>query len=445
MNLSRSSAGRIDLRTPAIGGLAVLAGLAATVRLDSDQAQNLWLVALCLLLAPSLASNRTRQLVAVGGVLAAAGLAITSTAYGADSTWTIPLVLFLLSASLAVQMQSLDFTGLIPGSAVSLLILIALASRPDRLEVEPAIGLAGGILAALAFSAAFVTIERGSVEILVPAACLALAGTTAIAASLDASRLWVTCSVLLVGTSLSIRTLSHTDQRTGCAGLLPLDARIAVASAVGLGAGSALLVSASSGNPDLQWPMVAIVGSGIFGLGCVALHARAAFGEQVRQFERARLESRIDELTGLANRRAIQARLQDEIARSIRYDHPLSVLMIDLDDFKSVNDRFGHAAGDAALTTTAHAIETSIRSIDLAGRYGGEEFLVILPETATPGAEVVAERIRSSIENGVRVTVSIGLATLAPEDSDPSNLVDRADAALYDAKRTGKNRVVLFS
>lgn len=445
MNLSRSIAGRIDLRTPAIGGLAVLSGIAATVRLDSDQAQNLWLGALCLLLAPSLASNRPRQMAANGAILAAAGLAITSTVYETDSSWTNPLVLFTLSASLAVQMQSLDFTWLIPGSAVSLVILIGFASRPGQLGVEPGTGLAGGILAALAFSAAFFTIERSTVETLVPVACLALAGTTAVAASLDASRLWVTCSILLVGTSLSIRNLFHTDQRTGGTRLLPLDARLATASAVGLAAGAALLVSASLGNPELKWSIVAIVGSGLFGLGCVALRVRTAYGEQVRQFERARLESLIDELTGLANRRAIQARLQDEIERSIRYGHPLSVLMIDLDDFKSINDRFGHAAGDEALASTAHAIESSIRSIDLAGRFGGEEFLVLLPETATPGAEVVAERIRSSVEDSGRVTVSIGLAALSADDRDPSNLVERADVALYDAKRTGKNRVVLFS
>jgi diguanylate cyclase (GGDEF)-like protein len=117
--------------------------------------------------------------------------------------------------------------------------------------------------------------------------------------------------------------------------------------------------------------------------------------------------------------------------------------MIDIDDFKLLNDRFGHAEGDRALRNLAVSITRSIRSIDAAGRYGGEEFLVVLPETDLDGAAVVAERIRSAIESSGKLLVSIGVAELEPANGSISALIVAADAALYAAKRGGKNRVEL--
>jgi diguanylate cyclase (GGDEF)-like protein len=169
---------------------------------------------------------------------------------------------------------------------------------------------------------------------------------------------------------------------------------------------------------------------------------RNAYDHRLRLLDRATRESRTDALTGLSNRRGIEERLNDEVARAIRFGHPLAVLMIDLDDFKSINDRYGHAVGDDILRSTAIAIDNSVRSIDIAGRYGGEEFLVVLPETDASGAEVVAERIRASVER-LGATVSIGLSPIRAEDSSASILVGRADEALYEAKRTGKNRIAL--
>ena len=120
--------------------------------------------------------------------------------------------------------------------------------------------------------------------------------------------------------------------------------------------------------------------------------------------------------------------------------------MIDIDDFKRVNDRLGHTAGDQALQAVSAVIERSIRTIDIAARYGGEEFVVILPETPLDSAAIVAERIRGgAAENAgsIPVTVSIGVAELDNTDAAPGALLDRADAALYGAKRSGKNRVEL--
>ena len=186
------------------------------------------------------------------------------------------------------------------------------------------------------------------------------------------------------------------------------------------------------------WPVTGAIGMGMVGLVATAIDSDRISLDRLRQLNQAALESRIDLLTGLPNRREIEERLGAEIARAQRYGHPLSILMIDLDDFKAINDRFGHGAGDDALRQTAGTIEGAVRSIDVAGRFGGEEFLVLLPETEPGGAEVVAERIRASVAQAGTVTVSIGIAESMTEDSDSIVLIARADDALYAAKRAGR-------
>ncbi len=126
-------------------------------------------------------------------------------------------------------------------------------------------------------------------------------------------------------------------------------------------------------------------------------------------------------------------------------DHPLSLFILDSMTSNRVNDRDGHAAGDDALRAAAQVIRESLRSIDIPARYGGEEFLVILPETEIAGAQVVGERIRRAIEQTGVTTVSIGVAERHPDRSDSASLIDAADQALFVAKRTGKNRIVLAS
>lgn len=152
-----------------------------------------------------------------------------------------------------------------------------------------------------------------------------------------------------------------------------------------------------------------------------------------------------DALTGTLNRHGIEQRLAHEIDRASRKSHPLSALLIDVDHFKSINDGAGHAAGDLALRTVALGISNSLRSYDLLGRYGGDEFLLLLPETAAPQALDVANRIHSllalithSLPTSMRPTVSIGIAEILPTDN-AFTLIARADAALYDAKLAGRN------
>ena len=164
-------------------------------------------------------------------------------------------------------------------------------------------------------------------------------------------------------------------------------------------------------------------------------------------------EASTDALTGVANRRNLLRFASTEILRAHRYKRPLSLLMLDLDRFKEVNDRYGHQWGDEVLKQTAVATQSILRSTDLLGRYGGEEFAVWMPETSVEEAGHVAERIREAIGkisldtgNGeITITVSIGVAGLLPEEPEVQSLINRADAALYSAKRAGRDRVVCFT
>lgn len=158
-----------------------------------------------------------------------------------------------------------------------------------------------------------------------------------------------------------------------------------------------------------------------------------------------------DELSGLYNYRYLQQRLDEEVERARRYDKSLSLLMLDVDDFKIFNDTNGHLAGDRALAALARVILATVREVDVVARYGGEEFSVLLPETDEPGAYVAAEKIREAISRHAfaggggggssRLTVSIGLASMPAHAGDKEGLLQQADEALYQAKSHGKDRV----
>ena len=178
---------------------------------------------------------------------------------------------------------------------------------------------------------------------------------------------------------------------------------------------------------------------------------RAGWQDKAKQFQ---LMSITDPLTGLPNRRYLEERLAEEVSRSKRYDHPLSFLMIDIDDFKVYNDLNGHQAGDLALQMAAHGLKSTLRSADVASRYGGEEFCVLLPQTSRHEAAVIAERMRERIQHtnfthaGSQplgaVTISIGVATFSPSVNTAEQIIWAADRALYEAKREGKNQISFF-
>jgi len=208
-------------------------------------------------------------------------------------------------------------------------------------------------------------------------------------------------------------------------------------------------------------------------IGCLMLDGRKRnyFGEHDLELtkligqevglaiERAQLYSRMEELsitdplTKLSNRRYLEERMTEEMARSQRHQRPLSVTMLDIDHFKSVNDTHGHAMGDSVLKGVAKLIREEARTTDIPARYGGEEFMLVSPDTPAEEAVVLAERLRERIESCafegegenegtvLHVTISMGVAAAPTDAHDKQALVERADAALYHAKESGRNRV----
>jgi len=175
----------------------------------------------------------------------------------------------------------------------------------------------------------------------------------------------------------------------------------------------------------------------------------------LNQIEMIRYLSITDQLTDVSNRRNFDYRLRLDWDHAKRDKKPLSVLMIDIDNFKEYNDDYGHLQGDAALQTTAKCIKKSLsRSIDFVARWGGEEFIVLLPCTDLPGALKVAELIRENVEKAAvfyggneitKITISIGVNTHATEDTDSiDDFINGVDKALYNAKKTGKNKVCAY-
>ncbi len=174
---------------------------------------------------------------------------------------------------------------------------------------------------------------------------------------------------------------------------------------------------------------------------------------EIHIFENTFNSVKYDKLTGLYNRAYFDESLVREVARAKRYDTDLSVLFIDLDDFKRVNDTYGHPAGDQVLKDVSQAIMDTIRSEDIAARYGGEEIIIILPQTQKTTGLILAERIRELVENmafefedkKIPLTLSAGLASFPLDSCDAAELVKLADMALLKAKNAGKNKVLPFS
>jgi diguanylate cyclase (GGDEF)-like protein len=169
-----------------------------------------------------------------------------------------------------------------------------------------------------------------------------------------------------------------------------------------------------------------------------------------RLHDRVAAQAVTDPLTGLWNRRMMAETLEREVDRAVRFGHPISLIILDVDDFKKINDRQGHLQGDIVLEHVADAVRESIRTIDVAARYGGDELALILLETNRDGATILAERLRERVGDGdvplrdggaMGVTLSVGVATIPDSAGDLESLVDAADRALLRAKRAGKNQI----
>jgi len=167
--------------------------------------------------------------------------------------------------------------------------------------------------------------------------------------------------------------------------------------------------------------------------------------ENAKLYEETKRVSLYDPLTGLANRRMMDIMLEKNFARSVRLDKPLSAIMLDIDYFKKYNDRLGHNAGDSLLVSLSAILLKETRKIDLVVRYGGEEFLVLLPDTEISKTKEVAERMRKKVEDSLGITISLGVATYNKNMKTEEDLVIQADKALYQAKLKGRNRVVMIA
>jgi diguanylate cyclase (GGDEF)-like protein len=178
-------------------------------------------------------------------------------------------------------------------------------------------------------------------------------------------------------------------------------------------------------------------------------HQAAIAIENAQLFEKIQQLAETDELTRTNNRRQLFALGEQEFNHAKRYQQPMSVLMLDIDDFKQINDKYGHATGDVVLHNLAQFCQQNIRDADILGRYGGEEFVIILPSTDLEHGSELAERLRAHIESNsiptkitpIQITISVGVVEVTSETPNLAALIDQADTALYQAKKKGKNRV----
>ena len=204
--------------------------------------------------------------------------------------------------------------------------------------------------------------------------------------------------------------------------------------------------SSGGAYDDVDLSLLEIIGPQV----ALALE-RAEWQERATEFQ---LMSITDSLTGLPNRRNLEERLAEELNRSKRYEYPMSFLMIDIDDFKVYNDKNGHQAGDLALQITAHCLKGALRAEDVASRYGGEEFCILLPQTGMVEAGAIADRIRHRVSTTEfphgkaqplgHVTISVGVSTFTKNIDTPENVIAAADRALYQAKSLGKDRIEFY-
>jgi diguanylate cyclase (GGDEF)-like protein len=254
-------------------------------------------------------------------------------------------------------------------------------------------------------------------------------------------------ALMLVLGPLGVVLIALASSPTGNGGVMYAWSVLCVASFFGTRdtIGVVLLVAAvqavgvlhDPGAPFAQWC------DPVASMAVIAIVVRGLASRNARLVARLTHESRVDPLTGLLNRRALEERFAVELARAKRDRHPLSVVAVDIDHFKRINDAHGHQAGDRALVWVAAMLNEHTRGADIVARVGGEEFVIVLPGADGPSTHEFAERLRDAIERGdaeFPFTISAGVASaLAP--STAHTLLDAADRALYAAKHAGRNRV----
>lgn len=210
------------------------------------------------------------------------------------------------------------------------------------------------------------------------------------------------------------------------------------------------LVSPEGGE---WWQILLNRFAAIFAILVIAIFGYVFLSRQLQLEEQIRKQADTDELTGVASRRYLLAELEARLLEANRYQRPFSLFLIDVDHFKNINDQFGHQVGDSMLKMIADVCLRSIRKVDTFGRYGGEEFLVVCPNTGSSEAKLLAERMRQSVSEAslggehtaLRVTISIGIASSEDWSESSYDLIGLADEAMYAAKGRGRNQVVVSS
>ena len=342
-------------------------------------------------------------------------------------------------------------------SAISFVLLTMALHTPSgpRAELVRAIGNLSMMLGAVALQRGvwlFVGRPvglRGHLLVLGTAVAVSYVGLTPQGGSIRVATLSLMLALLTLGIARDLHVYARDGLRIRLAWLLALPG-LCAAFAFGV-RGTRALLWPSRVASEMASDSAFNVGSAI-GYMVVVLAFQATLIALVvgRLLAGLRHRSRHDALTGLLNRRAIEEGIEAQIRRSRRSGEVFAVLMLDLDNFKSINDRFGHAIGDQALCHVAALLKAGVRDIDGIARIGGEEFLALMPGAALETARPVAERLREQLashplsvdDTSVAVTVSIGVAQWSDHAEDMSRLLVRADTALYRAKQLGRDRVV---
>jgi len=337
-------------------------------------------------------------------------------------------------------------------SLTVLLVLIPLFAVPSNTSIETLIGL-GTALAAMLFAiAVYLLVRQGFYR-----PWLGML-TSVLDVSLVSGALAMFLIVGLPHTAVNSRVVFEVYFLAIAASSLRYDVRICLVAGLLTLVEYAAIVWYAQSHWDLNNAMFAPFPYGMFDWGSqisrlIILFAAAILASAVvLRAQRLRRLSTSDRLTGLMNRGYFDERMTAEVSRARRYNHPLSVAMIDVDHFKRFNDTMGHAAGDAALQVLARTIGSALRKSDIIARYGGEEFVVILPMTSRSLAVDKVEAMRLEVANLVidipkrgvqaRLTISAGVACLPEDGLEEVDLLDLADRRLFEAKQEGRNKVV---
>lgn len=421
------------------GSIAAISLIGAGFTLDSDSIQNLLLGGTIILLIVSQFASDRMERASILLVVAGAVIDIGSSLLAPENTFLVVPSVVAVLAAFSIRMTT--FSELIPASAMVLLTLTGLHFAGKTTTVEPLIGFFATMTAVIAGAKTISICRTNILASRIVSLYLFGSALSFLMLSIDGRRIWSTTGIVLFALSIVLEAIDAASNHP-VSDFPPHPEWISHLAAVfAFGTGTACLAAMTVTHPEIRWQSIGSIIPGLTGVGWLLQAWWREHDKTHALFHLANIERHTDPLTGLMNRRGLDKRLIEEIARAQRYRHALSILIIDLDDFKRINDQFGHLAGDDVLRDIAKTIDQQIRSIDIAGRFGGEEFLVILPETEKSGAGIVAERIRASVETQGDITTSIGLAELGHGATTAEELIGLADSALYAAKRAGKNRI----